>query len=484
MNERKKRMDNNYFTIKPDAAADNAAMQPAADAQSAAVRTAPVYAADNYFTVNPNGEAAEQPASTPIVVDSNYFTLPPEAAAAAAAEDAAAKAAAKEPVKPMTEAAISAKFADLEPVSPYALTPNSEVKARRKETTKAFRRDALWTGFMMVVFTLTMDFLSSTVQILGMAAAIPQKALEIIRSSGISGLSDFYYNVFCAEGSEYFALSGITDNICYCVLVMLYCLPFIFFAKHKKVLRSTLQRGKKTSAAFIFSACITGMGLLYIWAYTYTILSEIITSLDLGYIFELFETSSNAAFMTVPGTIFYVLATCVFAPIGEEFVCRGALLGSLKKYGNWWAIIITAALFGLMHMNFYQGPYAFLMGLVLGFVAVKTESIWCSVIIHAINNTYSTACELLGEFTPNLWNALSGAVGVINLFLMPAAIVLISLGFSERKGKVISLPDNRLTQHPGDRVRAKTLRFCLSPINFLFIAFCLYCSIMLIIPAA
>lgn len=470
-------MDSNYFTIKPNAAADNSAVQPTAATVPDADAVAPSAAAAQPIQT-------AQPAQAPTAVDSNYFTLSPEAAAAAVAAQEEANKQAASPVRPMTEAAPSAKFADIDPISPYALVPNSEIKARRKQTNKAFRRDALWTGLMMVVFTLTMDFLSSVVQLLGMAVAIPQKAFEVLSTSGFGGLSDFYYNEFCAEGGKYFALSGITDNVCYCVLVILYCLPFIFFAKHKKVLRSTLQRGKKTSPLFIFSACVTGMGLLYMWAYIYTILSELITSLDLKYIFELFETSSNAAFMTVPGTIFYVLATCVFAPLGEEFVCRGALLGVLKKYGNWWAVIITAALFGLLHMNFYQGPYAFLMGLVLGFVAVKTESIWCSVLIHAINNSYSTATELLGEFAPEFYESISGLLSLVNLALMPVAIILLVLGFSKSRGRVISLPDNRLTQHPGDAVRAKTLRFCISPINFLFIAFCLYCSIMLLIPAA
>lgn len=419
-------------------------------------------------------------------MDNNYFTIKPEGteAPAASAADNVADQVSPQPNTPQPAApaaVIPGKFADLEPVSPYALIPKSEIKARRKITNKAFRRDALWAGLMMAIFTLMMDFLGGYIQLLGMVAAIPQKAFQLVSENGLGALSDFYYNSYCAEGSEYFALSGITDNVCYCVMVILYCLPFIFFAKRKKILRSTLHRGENFSIGFLGAACVIGTGLLYAWVMVYNLLAQVVTSLDLNYIFELFEVSSNAAFKTIPGTIFYVLATCIFAPIGEEFVCRGALLGSLKKYGSWWAIIITALLFGLMHMNFYQGPYAFLMGLVLGYVAVKTDSIWCSVIIHAINNTYSTVCEIIGEFNPDLWNSISDWVGIVNLLLIPSAIVLICKGFSNR---TISRLDNKLMQHPGDRVRAKTLRFCISPINLIFILFCLYCSVMLLIPGA
>lgn len=73
------------------------------------------------------------------------------------------------------------------------------------------------------------------------------------------------------------------------------------------------------------------------------------------------------------------------APVVEEIVFRGAILRGLERYGKWFAVLISALLFGVFHGNLIQSPYAFLVGLVLGYVALRYNIVW-AMVLHMINN--------------------------------------------------------------------------------------------------
>jgi hypothetical protein len=81
--------------------------------------------------------------------------------------------------------------------------------------------------------------------------------------------------------------------------------------------------------------------------------------------------------------IFMVFGAGIF----EEFICRGVMLNALKPYGNGFAIIITGFLFGIMHGNFQQFTYAFVLGIVLGYITIQTGSILAATILHAMFNS-------------------------------------------------------------------------------------------------
>lgn len=80
---------------------------------------------------------------------------------------------------------------------------------------------------------------------------------------------------------------------------------------------------------------------------------------------------------------------CIFAPFVEESVFRGAVLRSLlpRMKSRWTAIAISAALFSLVHMNPAQMPFAFIAGLLLGWMYSRTGSILPGVAYHWVNNT-------------------------------------------------------------------------------------------------
>lgn len=93
------------------------------------------------------------------------------------------------------------------------------------------------------------------------------------------------------------------------------------------------------------------------------------------------------------GFLISVLASACAPALIEEFLFRGAIMGSLKKFGTPFAIFTSAILFGLVHGNLIQIPFAFLVGLILGFAVVKTNSIWTGVFIHFLNNLLAVLQE-------------------------------------------------------------------------------------------
>ena len=78
---------------------------------------------------------------------------------------------------------------------------------------------------------------------------------------------------------------------------------------------------------------------------------------------------------------------------------RGFVLGALRPHGDKMAIVITAVLFGLIHGNVLQLPFAFILGIMLGWLTVQTGSIWPAVVFHFTNNATSVLLSWLEQFT-------------------------------------------------------------------------------------
>ena len=95
------------------------------------------------------------------------------------------------------------------------------------------------------------------------------------------------------------------------------------------------------------------------------------------------------------GSLLSLIAVAVTPALVEEFAMRGMVMGSLKTFGKGFAIMVSAAIFALMHGNLVQIPFAFTVGLALGFAVVKSGSIWTAVVIHFLNNGLSFLLDLL-----------------------------------------------------------------------------------------
>ncbi len=101
---------------------------------------------------------------------------------------------------------------------------------------------------------------------------------------------------------------------------------------------------------------------------------------------------------SVGGILIFYLAIAVVPALVEEMAFRGIIMQSLRRYGDMFAIVSSAVIFGLMHCNLQQIPFAIMAGIVIGFAVIETESVWTGVIIHFLNNAFSASVTLVSEF--------------------------------------------------------------------------------------
>lgn len=85
--------------------------------------------------------------------------------------------------------------------------------------------------------------------------------------------------------------------------------------------------------------------------------------------------------------ILIVIGAVFVAAIAEEGLFRGFLQYSLEKRGDVTrAVILSSITWTMIHMNLYWAIQLFLMGIVIGYIAWRTNSIIPAAIIHSINN--------------------------------------------------------------------------------------------------
>jgi len=77
----------------------------------------------------------------------------------------------------------------------------------------------------------------------------------------------------------------------------------------------------------------------------------------------------------------------IIAPVAEEILFRGYLLGKLRKNLQLWvSILITSILFAIVHLNFNVGVDVFALSIVLCILRVRTNSLWPSILLHMTKN--------------------------------------------------------------------------------------------------
>lgn len=135
--------------------------------------------------------------------------------------------------------------------------------------------------------------------------------------------------------------------------------------------------------------------------------------------------------------IILILSAAVIAPIYEEIIFRGIILkGMAKKINPNIAIVVSAFLFALAHLNIPQGINAFLLGLVVGFIYLRTESIYLSIFAHIVNN-------ILALSVSSLFALIEGKYAmVIHSMFFIVGVIFLVIAFREYKqNKIKNLPD-------------------------------------------
>lgn len=205
---------------------------------------------------------------------------------------------------------------------------------------------------------------------------------------------------------------------------------FIFYYAYRKakVPLSDLFPRKSFNYLVIFPLAI------FIWA-AQNLIGEINIALDRilpppSWFWELF----NKIFENDFGIYGAILKVVIMAPIVEELIFRGVIMhGLMRNYSKSTAIFASALMFALFHLNPWQFPATFILGLLLGLLMVRTNNIILCIIGHAINNglvlisiQYATELQnttfyLSGKTTQLLLSFILSVVALVFIYITTAS---------------------------------------------------------------
>lgn len=151
-----------------------------------------------------------------------------------------------------------------------------------------------------------------------------------------------------------------------------------------------------------------------------------------------FPNAGSAYSFDDPVLAVITLISAVIVPAFlEEYLYRELFCRELTVYGHLFAIIGSALFFGLMHFSYYSFPYAFICGLVIGFVYLKTGSVKYTVALHLANNLLSYILSIVGSLTDGetYFRVLMVTVVVICAVALPTMCFLIPSSFVKFSGK-------------------------------------------------
>ena len=181
-------------------------------------------------------------------------------------------------------------------------------------------------------------------------------------------------------------------------------------------------------------------GILFVEAIGIGVMAIVIANFVTAFVVQLFEQNGVTFDSYKPESptsgyqlAWMLLSNAIVPALVEEFALRGVMLQSLRKYGDAFAVIASAILFGIMHGNMTQAPFAFILGAVLAILVIMTGSLWTSMAVHLINNTYSVLMNTLFDRGDDLLTSMV-TVSVNTLALIYGAIALVYL-FGLHRGK-------------------------------------------------
>lgn len=138
-------------------------------------------------------------------------------------------------------------------------------------------------------------------------------------------------------------------------------------------------------------------------------------------------------------TLTAIISNMILTPIVEEIIFRGLVLTRLKRsVPIVWAAVITSIIFGLAHGQIVWIAYATVLGLILCLVAIQTQSVAASILLHMVFNIFGTVVPTLCENCSMPVMAVIAAVGAVSMVLTLGIIIKKPYHKAENKAAVMA----------------------------------------------
>lgn len=188
---------------------------------------------------------------------------------------------------------------------------------------------------------------------------------------------------------------------------------------------SNLFRGEGFNAGQLL--CYGAIALFIQWGTGY--ISMFVSSLLENADITLYEADFSTG-QDVKNIVMMLVYSCIVAPVTEELLFRGFFLKSLSRVSQRFGIFMSAFLFGIWHLNFSQFVLAFGAGLLMGYIAVKHNSIVPTILVHMMVNTTSEIFSVLETY--GLYTYYDIADIVYFVIVLVGAVLLLRMWIRER----------------------------------------------------
>jgi membrane protease YdiL (CAAX protease family) len=213
--------------------------------------------------------------------------------------------------------------------------------------------------------------------------------------------------------------------------LLILCPPIFFLKKRKMNLKRTLSLEKLRSKHLLIGI-LGGLGGFFIFSIILVIMESIIGP----YPEELIKPIMEAFPKNWWGFILWILGIAFSAGICEEILFRGFVQNGLEKsWGTKKALIAASIIFGVFHLDPWRSPAAILLGLVAGYLLLKTRSLLTPIAFHISTNSvgqiltylyYNTSAS--GMFLVIISDSLSffqACISLIYAVIPPSTIVVV-----------------------------------------------------------
>lgn len=202
--------------------------------------------------------------------------------------------------------------------------------------------------------------------------------------------------------------SSVFQNGIYIIYAM-FCIALPFLAVHfimRIFSREKLFLNKPQKGRGLFSMTFIGLGMCVLGNYAATIFTVVIEALFKSTPTGAPSDVTSASQISFVGFLVSIVSTAMVPALVEEFAMRGVVMQPLRRFGDKFAVVISSLVFSLIHGNFEQIPFAFVVGLALGYVVIRANSLWAGVLLHFLNNFWAVCTEYLSYLAPQTVTAI------------------------------------------------------------------------------
>lgn len=203
------------------------------------------------------------------------------------------------------------------------------------------------------------------------------------------------------------------------IYVVSFVVPFALYLRFRRVKLSTLVSFKKPDIGLGFLFFPLGLVLNMAGGY---LANLIIFGLNqFGY--DVPSASSDIP-QEIAAYLVYFLMVVILAPLIEEVVFRGVIMGDAGRFGAVFAILFSSLVFAVMHGTIEQIPAVFPLAILIGAAVVISDSIWTGVFIHFLNNLVAVGFSTLYEVLPNeICRRVDSAFTIIMVILAVVSLI-------------------------------------------------------------